>query len=230
MLKLDKSVLDVDKFKRIQSGEDFSEIRSGNTDNEYINEMIQRDKKLLINSDKPVFNEEADKPKTFIREYLIEERERQKSLHLKKIEFKKETQLMDKKPKKRSQKGRCYTCFPRKKVVEHIIQVDNGIVFHHDMCNRNMIIVTPEKHYSNFSEISPEDIGIIFKEIDKFCTSWNIEDYNVNYNQGEWQTHKHFHLKIKSYDSIIKRMRGDHFRLVALQKIYNVTEAQNAVQ
>lgn len=114
--------------------------------------------------------------------------------------------------------SKCYTCYPRKKVSEHIIQRDKYATFHHDMCNRNIIVITPNKHYSNFENISENIIGILFKSVHKFCKDWNIEDYSVSYNQGEWQTHSHFHLKLKTHDNIIKRLRGDHWRR---QKIFN---------
>lgn len=170
------------------------------------------------------FQEEKDKPKTFIREYLYEERKRIRDLQLKKSPSPKKLSNVSEDKKTRSQKGKCYTCFPRKKVLEHIIQNKNGVTFHHDMCNRNMVIVTPNNHYLTFEEIEPEEIGTLFREIHDFCKCWNITDYNINYNQGQWQTHKHFHIKIKSYDSLIKRMRGDHFRMVALQKKYQTKQ------
>lgn len=159
-----------------------------------------------------------DKPKTFIREFLMEERNRIKSLQLKKLPDIQPNVVVGTKVV-RSQ-GRCYTCNPRKKVREHIISNSNGVTFHHDMCNRNIIVVTPDRHYLTFDEVGDVEIGTIFREINKFCSDWNIVDYSVTYNQGSWQTHKHFHLKIKSYDNIITRMRGDHFRMLSLTKKY----------
>jgi hypothetical protein len=119
-------------------------------------------------------------------------------------------------PKRTSKK--CYTCYPRKKVKAHIIQEIDDITFHHDMCNRNIIVVTPRKHFSNMS--SCENIDEIFRNISKFCEFWKIEDYNVSYNQGNWQTNKHFHLKIKTHENVIKRMRGDHFVRKGMEKRY----------
>lgn len=117
-----------------------------------------------------------------------------------------------KKKNKNKKKSRCYTCFPRKKVSEHIIQKNKYTTFHHDMCNRNIIVATPNKHFSGFVGIGDNIIGTLFKDVDKFCKDWNINDYSVTYNQGEWQTHSHFHLKIKTHDHVIKRLRGDHWR------------------
>jgi hypothetical protein len=79
------------------------------------------------------------------------------------------------------------------------------------MCNRNLIVVTPNKHFSSFGNIDDNFIGKIFKSIHNFCIDWDIKDYSVSYNQGEWQTHNHFHLKIKTQDSKIKSMRNAHF-------------------
>lgn len=157
-----------------------------------------------------------DKPKTFIREFLMEERNRISSLQLKKLPINSNTTPIIQKPRE----GRCYTCNPRRKVREHIISNSNGITFHHDMCNRNIIVATPDRHYLGLGDLPREEIGTIFNEISKFCSDWNIVDYSVSYNQGSWQTHKHFHVKIKSYDNIITRMRGDHFRMLSLTKKY----------
>lgn len=127
-------------------------------------------------------------------------------------------------------KGKCYTCHPRKKVTDHIISTNNGITFHHDMCNRNVIVATPKRHYSTFEKCSPKEVGDIFKEIYKFCNFWNIEDYSVIYNQGEWQTHDHFHVKIKTHENIVNRLRKDHFQRKLLEKRYCFNEKKgNAV-
>lgn len=219
--KPDKDHFNVNNFSKINSNE-LLDSRDPEIDlNDQLNsELENRQKDPEIPLIETHFEETQDKPKTFIREFLLEERNRQKDLHLKKIKESIEKEEI-KTPKTRSRKGKCYTCHPRKKVKEHIIRDQNGITFHHDMCNRNMVIVTPNRHYLTFQDIPLDEVGIIFKEIDEFCRSWNIIDYNVNYNQGEWQTHKHFHLKIKSYDTVIRRMRGDHFRMLALQKKYN---------
>lgn len=153
-----------------------------------------------------------DKPENLNVKY-IEKEEEYKQMN-KGGEWKRvvDVQKLTKKPPK------CYTCFPRRKVTEHVIQTTNGVTFHHDMCNRNMIVATPEKHFSTLENVV--DIGKLFQEVHSFCKNWNIIDYSVTYNQGEWQTHSHFHLKIKTHESIIKRLRGDHFRCLSLQKTY----------
>ena len=53
------------------------------------------------------------------------------------------------------------------------------------------------------------------------AVSNHLKDYQVLYNQGEWQTHEHFHLKIKVNENIIKRMRADHFNHKKMEKRYN---------
>lgn len=180
--------------------------------------LNERNTNLEINNDQLNVNCIVDKPKTFIREYLHEERQR----NMKIVNInKKHEKTLDVKKKKNPRNKVCYTCFPRKQVSNHIIFSDENIVFHHDLCNRPMIIATPTKHYSTFEEIPDIEIGILFRKISEFCINWNIEDYNISYNQGEWQNHKHFHVKIKTHDKLIKRMRGDHFRMINLQKIYS---------
>lgn len=215
-ISISKDSMDPENFKRISSNEKLPRELEVMVDDALIKELKDREN-VIVNCNEFSNQEIIDRPRTFIREFLMEEKRRNKSLQMKGIV--KNTNVKETK-NNRSQKGKCYTCYPRRKVIEHIIQNENGVTFHHDMCSRNMIIVTPNNHYSTFSDVPNDEIGIIFKEIDNFCRGWNIIDYNINYNQGEWQTHKHFHLKIKTYDNTIKRMKGDHFRMVALEKKY----------
>ena len=218
-ININKDHMDPDNFRRISSSEEMSRVPDENVlDEALVKELEERKAGVEINNDTFLDNEIMDKPKTFIREFIIEEKKRIRSLQMKGMKVSQSVPILKKTP--RSQKGKCYTCYPRKKVLEHIIQNKNGVTFHHDMCTRNMIIVTPNNHYSTFNDIPVDEIGTIFREIDLFCRGWNICDYNVNYNQGDWQTHKHFHLKIKTYDKTIKRMKGDHFKMVALEKKY----------
>ena len=122
---------------------------------------------------------------------------------------------------KKKRNSKCYTCFPRKKVLEHIIEKNEYVSFHHDLCNRNIIVVTPNNHFSSFDSINPTLISNLFLCTHKFCLDWNIKDYSVTYSQGEWQSHDHFHLKIKTHENIIKRLRGDHWRRQKLLKERN---------
>lgn len=119
------------------------------------------------------------------------------------------------KPKKKK-KGKCYTCFPERKVLKHIItpSLDENVIFHHDMWNRNMIIATPKKHHRSIKDFPDEELVNFFKVITRFCEQWNLNDYSLTFNNGEWKSHDHFHVKIKILEKIANRMRSDHFRLL----------------
>jgi hypothetical protein len=122
-------------------------------------------------------------------------------------------------------KGRnnyCYTCKPRGKVLKHIIRKDedNGVVFHFDLHKRPLILLTPIKHYNTLYDIPNDEIMNILEGIKLFCCEWNIVDYQVSFNNGEWQTHSHFHIKIKTSEKIINRLRRDHFLRIKLQQNY----------
>jgi hypothetical protein len=129
--------------------------------------------------------------------------------------------------RKKKEKNKCFTCFPERKVKKHIIlpHIDDNVSFHHDMWNRNMIIATPNNHYHTISDFPQEELSLFFRTITQFCENWNLTDYNVSYNHGDWQTHHHFHAKIKILDKIANRMRGDFFRIQKLQNNYNKKEA-----
>jgi hypothetical protein len=115
---------------------------------------------------------------------------------------------------------RCYTCKPRGSITKHIMGVSpcGSYIFHHDMNHRPLILVTPKKHIIDISEIT--DIQHLFKVIKDFCIFWNIQDYQLSFNYGQWKTNEHFHIKIKLDDKIIERMRGDHFRRLKLEENY----------
>lgn len=167
--------------------------------------------------------DKPEKPENLNVQYIAKEEEyRQKTnvLEWKKVVSKKNTKT-EKSAKTSSKSGKCYTCFPRRKVNEHVIQTTNGITFHHDMCNRSIIVASPSSHFSTLEKVENVDIGNLFKEVHLFCYNWNIVDYSVTYNQGDWQTHNHFHLKIKTHENIIKRLREDHFKCISIQKNYN---------
>ena len=116
----------------------------------------------------------------------------------------------------------CYTCKPRGKVLKHIIKTDtvHGVVFHYDLHKRPLILLTPIKHYGTIYDIPDQEVINIFKGIKLFCEEWNIVDYQTSYNSGEWQTHSHFHIKIKTSEKIINRLRRDHFLRIKLQQNY----------
>jgi hypothetical protein len=121
-------------------------------------------------------------------------------------------------------KGRkyCYTCKPRGKVSKHIIEKSElkGVVFHFDLHKRPLILVTPIKHYETLYEMPKEEIPRMFEAIRVFCDEWNITDYQISFNNGEWQTHSHFHIKIKTSEKLVNRLRRDHFLRLKLQQNY----------
>ncbi len=124
-------------------------------------------------------------------------------------------------PKKSSRQ--CYTCKPRGKVLKHIIRgSDNGnVIFHYDLHKRPLILVTTKKHYETFYEIPHNEVLELFRSIKTFCDFWGIKDYSISYNNGTWQTHPHFHIKIKTNEKIVNRLRRDHFALLTLNTNYS---------
>ena len=116
----------------------------------------------------------------------------------------------------------CYTCKPRGKVQKHIIERSEikGVVFHFDLHKRPLILVTPIKHYETIYEMPSNEVYNIFEAIKAFCSDWKLDDYQVSFNNGKWQTHNHFHIKIKTSEKIINRLRRDHFKKISLEKNY----------
>ena len=130
-------------------------------------------------------------------------------------------ELQNQKMKKNNQ-NRCYTCKPRGKVLKHVIGYSscNNFMFHHDMNHRPIILITPVKHIKSVTEFTGPELVQLFESIKYFCNFWNIIDYQVSYNEGNWKAHDHFHIKIKISDKIANRMRGDHFKRLGLEKNY----------
>ena len=118
--------------------------------------------------------------------------------------------------------NKCYTCKPRGTVKDHIISETDHFVFHHDMFRRPMVIITSKEHYHTIYEI-PNDIKVkLFDDIKIFIDFWNLnKDYQIILNNGDSQTHHHFHCKLKINEFMVNRMRRDHFTLLNLQKSYN---------
>ena len=116
---------------------------------------------------------------------------------------------------------KCYTCFPKRLAKEHTISedVDNSVKFHFDLCNRPIILATPFKHVNTLSDFETNDeIANFFKSLSQFCKFWNIKDYQISINHGDWQHHSHLHVKIKGNEDLIFKMRQDHFKLIKMQK------------
>jgi hypothetical protein len=119
--------------------------------------------------------------------------------------------------------NRCYTCKPRGKVKKHIINTsESGLFyFHHDMHKRPVIIMTPSRHVKTIDELKSEELIDLFKSLKKFAQFWNIDEYQLSFNSGNWQTHEHFHCKIRLSEKIINRLRRDHFCKLKLEDRYH---------
>ena len=61
----------------------------------------------------------------------------------------------------------------------------------------------------------------LFEDINSFVEFWNLtKSYQLMINNGETQTHHHFHVKMRIDESIANRMRRDHFTRINLEKTY----------
>jgi len=123
---------------------------------------------------------------------------------------------------------RCYTCKPRGTLKDHIISQTEHFTFNHDMFRRAMIIITTKKHYHTIYEI-PDNLKLqLFEDIRIFIDFWNLnERYQLIINNGELQTHHHFHVKLVIDETIANRMRRDHFTRINLEKRYDFIEPEN---
>ena len=105
----------------------------------------------------------------------------------------------------------CYTCFlPDGAVKRHIIQINEFTSFHYDMWNRPYIIATPRYHYHTLFEMEPEEQAQLWSDIHFFMKDLGFEDYQCLFNNGQWQTHHHLHIKIRCDEIKIKEMRKSH--------------------
>jgi hypothetical protein len=129
---------------------------------------------------------------------------------------------MEKTKNKFNSKSKCYTCKPRGTLKDHIISQTDQFTFNHDLFRRPIIIITTKEHYHTIYEI-PDDIKLqLFNDIDMFINFWNLnKKYQIIINNGELQTHHHFHVKLSIDENIANRMRRDHFTRINLEKTYN---------
>lgn len=117
--------------------------------------------------------------------------------------------------------NKCYTCKPHGTLKEHIISQTDNFTFNHDLFRRPLIIITTKLHYHTIYDI-PDHIKIeLFNDIHSFVNFWNLtKSYQLMINNGDSQTHHHFHVKMKIDESIANRMRRDHFTRINLEKSY----------
>lgn len=104
-------------------------------------------------------------------------------------------------------KYKCYTCNPREYVKKHIAYSTSVVTIHHDMLKRNMLIATPNTHYHTLYEMPGSVLSKMLADIKSFLDMYEIQDYQMITNNGEWQTHHHLHIKIKCGHGDIKRIR-----------------------
>ena len=118
-------------------------------------------------------------------------------------------------------KKKCYTCTPRGTLRDHIISQTDDFTFNHDLFRRPVIVITSKKHYHTIYDI-PDNLKVkLFNDIRIFVEFWNLAlNYQLMINNGDSQTHHHFHIKMKIDESIANRMRRDHFTRINLEKNY----------
>lgn len=117
-------------------------------------------------------------------------------------------------------KKKCYTCYPRDYHKRFEICETEHVKFLFDVAKRPMIIITTKNHYNNIHEISKEVMEQILIDLKHFCDIRNIRDYSISMNFGKWQTHRHFHIKLRTYEKQISIMRDDHFKYLKLKSYY----------
>ena len=118
--------------------------------------------------------------------------------------------------------SKCYTCKPRGTLKDHIIKQTEHFTFNHDLFRRSMIIITSNFHYHTIYDI-PDEIKLkLFEDIKIFIEFWNLSNrYQLSINNGELQTHHHFHAKLIIDETVANRMRRDHFTRINLEKTYS---------
>ena len=118
--------------------------------------------------------------------------------------------------------SKCYTCKPRGTLKDHIITQTEHFTFNHDLFRRSMIIITSNFHYHTIYDI-PDEIKLkLFEDIKIFIEFWNLSNrYQLSINNGELQTHHHFHAKLIIDETVANRMRRDHFTRINLEKTYS---------
>ena len=128
---------------------------------------------------------------------------------------------MKKKKRENGNTNKCYTCNPRGTIKDHIISETDCFTFHHDLFSRPFIIITTKVHYHDIYEI-PDFIKLkLFEDVNSFVQFWNLNNnYQLIINNGNIQTHHHFHCKLKLEVESVNRMRRDHFTRINLEKTY----------
>ena len=119
-----------------------------------------------------------------------------------------------------------YTTRPLGTIKEHLISESENFSFYHDLWQRAMLIVAPKGNYSTIYEVPSDLMGILFEDINKFVNFWNIKNYVLMFNNGQYQKSNQFHVKIKVNEGMINRMRRDHFTRIKMQREYEPANQQ----
>lgn len=118
---------------------------------------------------------------------------------------------------------KCYTCKPRGTLKDHIISQSEHFTFNHDMFRRPLIIITSKVHYHTIYDMDDTIKLNLFESIKQFTEFWNLSNsYQLMINNGDSQTHHHFHVKMKIDEDVANRMRRDHFTRINLEKSYEI--------
>lgn len=113
-----------------------------------------------------------------------------------------------------------YNTRPLGTIKEHLISENDNFTFYHDLWQRAMIILAPKGNYSTVYEVPSDLIGNMFQEINNFVKFWNIKNYVLMFNNGQYQKSNQFHVKIKINEAMANRMRRDHFTRIKMQREY----------
>ena len=74
-----------------------------------------------------------------------------------------------------------------------------------------------------FSGVQPTGnlhLGNYLGAIKNFVDFWNIKNYVLMFNNGQYQKSNQFHIKIKINEGMANRMRRDHFARIKMQRQY----------
>lgn len=118
----------------------------------------------------------------------------------------------------------CYSCYPSRFVRRHVTFETDAFVFSYDMWGRPLFIVTPRHHYHDINEMSGALLVRMFDEVERWLRAHGICDYQtqLHWNRGAWQTHHHFHLKLRVDERRYYAMRKRHFD--ALDRVRRLAE------
>lgn len=110
----------------------------------------------------------------------------------------------------------CYSCYPSHYVRRHVTHETDEFVFGFDMWARPLVIVTPRRHYHEIIDMDDAMQGRMFRAIRRWLAANDICDHQtqLHFNAGSWQTHDHFHIKLRINEERYYAMRERHFAAV----------------